>query len=214
MADIKRLIQELSQQPAPLKVAPPRIWVIRLILVLLVYGGIMLGVIGLRPDLQVQLTRPMFALEIFLLTALLLSSAAASILALYPDAYQKRHLLKLPYILAAPMIVMVAFQLFTQHDARMVMPDEHSHSAKCAIFIAMAAMLPSALIFMLLQKGATLMPLNAGALAVISAATVGALTLRLSEAVDAIPHLLMWHYIPSILFALIGAWIGRSLLRW
>jgi len=214
MVDTKQLIQELSQQAAPVKAAQPRTWATRLIVVLLAYGGMMLWMMGLRPDLHAQLVRPMFGLEIALLAALLFSSAVASILAMYPDAYQKRALLKVPYVLAAAMIAMVAFQLFIPHDTRMVMPDEHSHSSECAMFIAMAAMLPSALIFMLLRKGAPIAPLNAGALAVITSATVGALTLRLSEAIDAIPHLLMWHYIPSVMFACIGAWIGRSLLKW
>lgn len=58
------------------------------------------------------------------------------------------------------------------------------------------------------------MPLQAGFIAVIAAVSVGAITLRLAEPNDQIAHLLVWHYLPSVFFASLGALLGRYLLRW
>lgn len=214
MVETEQLIQELSRQAPPVKLVPPRRWALRLLAVLVAYGAAMLWMIGPRPDLSVQLARPMFVGEIMLLAAALLSAAMASILAMYPDMLQKRGLLKLPYILAMLVIAMQAYQLGAPHDARMVVAAPAAHSMECTCFIALSALLPAALIFLLLKKGATLAPLNAGALAIITATALGALTLRLSEANDAIPHLLVWHYAPMIAFAALGAGLGRMLLKW
>lgn len=214
MIDTKQLIQELSAQATPVKAVRPHVWASRLIAVLLVYAGAAQWWLGIRPDLATQLERSLFIAELFLLAAMLISAAIASVLAMVPDTYQKKNLLKLPYIISGLMLALVTFQLLMPQDARMVMPDETSHTIECAMFIAMASMLPAALIFVLLRKGATIMPKNAGALAVIASASIGALTLRLAEADDYIIHLLTWHYIPSILFAGLGALIGRWMLRW
>jgi len=79
---------------------------------------------------------------------------------------------------------------------------------------AATAIVPAALIFALLRKGASVRPLRAGSFAVLAASGLGCLTLRLSEANDSLVHLVDWHYLPTLLFAVIGALVGRYLLRW
>lgn len=214
MVNTEQFIQNLSAQATSVNTVRPATYITRLLCVLLVYGSLAQWGLGLRDDLSVQLTRPFFVLELLLLSILLVSSAIASVLAMYPDAYQKRILIKLPYIFAGLIVGLIFVQLFTPQDPRMVMPDKDSHTVECALFIAMASALPAMLIFTLLRKGATLTPLQAGTLAVITASSIGALTLRLAEAEDDILHLLTWHYIPSIGFAMVGALLGRWLLKW
>ena len=214
MVETEQLIRELSDQAAPVKPVLPRQWALRLLSVLLVYGGAMLWSMGLRPDWLVQLTRPLFAAEILLLVGLLLSAAITSVLMMYPDAYQQRGLLRVPYLLSFLLLALLSYQGLLPLDPRMQMPTPQSHTVECALFIAMAAVLPAALILMLLKKGATLAPVRAGALAVITSTTLSALALRLSEPIDTISHLLIWHYIPTIFFAMIGAWLGRLMLKW
>lgn len=215
MVDTQELIQELSRQASPVTASRPYSHSIRLLGILLVYAGLTQWGLGVRPDMSVQFTRPAFVIEILLLGILSVSAALACVLVMYPDAYQRPALIRLPYACAGVTAGFVLVQWFMPWDARMIRPDAASHTVECAIFIAMAAVLPAMLIFILLKKaGATLMPVHAGALAVIAAASIGALTLRLAEANDDIAHLLIWHYLPTTGFAIIGALLGRWLLKW
>lgn len=209
------LIASLSTEAKPIKkMATPSYWALRLLAVLSVYAFGAQLFLGLRPDLMAQFTRPLFALETLLLTFLLLSSAVASVLSMYPDAYQKPQLLNLPYAVFALLVGLVGFQLLMPLDPLMVMPEAGLHAMECAICIASVALIPSALIFALLRKGAPVHQLQAGAFAVLAASAIGGVTLRLSEANDSIMHLVQWHYVPTLLFAILGALAGKWLLRW
>ena len=96
MTDTETLIARLSSEAISSKpVRSPRYWVVRLLAVLVVYGVGTQLCLGLRPDLAMQISRPFFAGEIALLVVLLLTSAIASVFAMYPDAYQKPKLLKI-----------------------------------------------------------------------------------------------------------------------
>lgn len=210
------LIASLSAEAKSMKkMATPYYWALRLLAVLALYAIGCQLFLGLRLDLGMQFSRPLFALEIVLLSLLLLSSAIASILAMYPDAYQKPQLLKLPYAVFALLVALMGFQLLMPTDARMVMPEGADvHAMECALCIASFALVPSALIFALLRKGAPVHQLQAGSFAVLAASAIGCLTIRLAEANDSIIHLVQWHYVPTLFFAALGALAGKWLLKW
>ena len=215
MTDTTTLIASLSSEAhAPVVVRTPAYWSGLLITVLAVYGVVAQLTLGLRPDLAMQFNRPLFALEIGLLAVLLLASIVASVLAVYPDAYQKPKLLILPYVLLLFLLGAVISQLFMPIDMRMMMPLPSAHAMECAICIGSVSLIPSALIFALLRKGASVHPFQAGSFAVLSAGSIGCLTLRLAEANDSIMHLASWHYLPTLIFASIGAVFGKWLLKW
>lgn len=215
MFDTKQLIQDLSAQAKPVRVLRPKHYAALLLALLLVYAiCAQCWLEGFRPDLAIQLTRPLFVLELLVLTAMLVSAALASVYAMLPDGMQYKALMRLPYLLSGGMLALLIFQLFLPQSTLMVMSDANSHTHECTEYIAYAAIFPAALIFMLLKTGASVIPMQAGLLAVIASVSLGALTLRLAEANDEIIHLLTWHYIPSIFFAALGALLGRFLLRW
>lgn len=215
MADTKQLIKELSAGATAVKPLRPRRYALFLLALLSVYAfcaQCWLG--GFRPDLAIQLARPLFIIELLLLVAMLASAAVAAVYAMLPDGAQRQTLMRLPYMFTAGMLTLVMFQLLLPQDARMVMSDAASHTLECTEYIAVSSLLPAVLIFGLLSKGASVVPMQAGLLAVIAAVSVGAFTLRLAEANDEITHLLIWHYLPSLFFASLGALIGRFVLRW
>jgi hypothetical protein len=214
MSDTKELIQELSSQVSPVKHLRPRSYTACLIVFLVVYTGSLQWWLGFRKDLSLQLERKLFVAELILLVVISLSAAVASVLTMAPDAYQKKSLLKLPYIFSAMMFSLVFLQLFMPFDVRMAIQNESSHSIECLIFIGLSSMLPAALILTLLSKGATVTPKNASAFAVITSVSISALTLRITESNDYILHLLIWHYIESVLFACLGAFFGPWILKW
>lgn len=209
------LIASLSAEAKASKPLPaPKILGLSVLAVLAIYAAGTQLFLSLRPDLSVQLTRPFFVVEILLLALLTVTSAVAAVLAMYPDAYQKPQLLKLPYAIFLALVGLILFQLFMPHDPRMAMPEGDIHKMECAICIAAVALIPSALLFGLLRRGASIRPLQAGSFAVLAASSVGGLTLRLAEANDSLMHLVSWHYLPTLLFATLGAVIGKKLLRW
>ena len=215
MVDTKQLIQELSADATPVKRVRPRGYAVFLLAVLSLYAlCAQCWFVGFRPDLALQLQRPLFVLELLLLAGMLVSSAVASVYAMLPDGIFSPWRMRLAYLFSGGMLALAVFQLFLPHDPRMVMPDADSHTHECTLYIALSSLMPAALVFALLRKGASVMPLQAGVLAVIAAVSVGAITLRLAEANDEMTHLLAWHYLPSLFFAGLGAVLGRYLLRW
>lgn len=210
------LIASLSAEAKPVRKArTPSYWAFRLLTLLALYAVGCQFFLGFRQDLGLQLTRPLFALEILLLSLLLVSSTVAAVLAMYPDAYQKPQLLKLPYAIFALLVAAVGFQLLIPADTRMVMPEGTGvHTMECALCIASMALVPSALIFALLRKGASVHQFQAGSFAVLASSAIGCLTLRLAEANDSLMHLVQWHYVPTVLFAVVGALAGKWLLKW
>ena len=215
MVDTKQLINQLSAEATPVKIVRPERYAAFLLALLSIYAMCaQCWLEGFRPDLAMQLTRPLFMVELLLLAAMLVSASLASVYAMLPDGAQRKTLMRLPYVFSGGMLALVIIQIFLPQDAHMVMSDADSHTHECTQYIALSSILPAALIFGLLRKGASVMPMQAGLLAVIAAVSVGAITLRLAEANDDIMHLLTWHYLPSIFFASLGALLGRYLLRW
>jgi hypothetical protein len=215
MVDTKQLIEQLSAQATPVKAVRPARYAAVLLFLLSLYAVCaQCWLEGFRPDLAMQMTRPLFISELLLLAAMLVSASVASVYAMLPDGAQRKMLMRLPYIFSGSMLMLVMFQLILPQDVRMVMPGAGVHAHECTIYIGLSGILPAMLIFGILHKGASVVPMQAGLLAVIASVSVGAITLRLAEVNDDIMHLLTWHYGPSLIFASLGALLGRYLLRW
>lgn len=208
------LIASLSAEAPKPRLGTPAYYTVRLIGIIFIYGLGAQLVLGIRPDLAIQFTRPLFTLEILFLALLTGLSAWAAILSMYPDRLQKSSLFNIPYAVFGVLVAFIIFQIAMTHDPMMVMPNLHAHGMECALCIASVSIIPSALIFGLLRKGASIHPLRSGSFAVLAASGIGCLTLRLAEANDSLIHLAGWHYLPTLIFAALGAWIGKVLLKW
>jgi hypothetical protein len=197
------------------KCRSPYYWFFRLFVVLAIYAIGCQIFLGLRPDLLVQFTRLLFVLEILLLILLFFSGIIASILVMYPDVYQIPKFLNLPYVILLMLITLLGFQLLIFNDPRMSLTEGVDvHSIECGIFIGVVGLIPSALMFALILKGAPVRQLQAGIFVVLTTSSIGCFTLRLAEFNDSIIHLLQWHYATTLLLTAIGALIGKWLLKW
>jgi hypothetical protein len=140
---------------------------------------------------------------------IVISMAFASATLSFPDNYQRKNIFLIPPIsLFAFALSLVFAYMETPVEA---LPE---HSFMCLFCITMFSMFPAAWSFYLLRKQAPTLPTMAGSTALIAACSIGALTLRLSEKTDSIPHLIYWHYFPMVGYAIIGAWLGKRFLRW
>jgi len=216
MGNIEGLIEELSSRAALAKPMPgPSAVMVRAGGILFIYAVAALLFLGSRPDMQVQLARPLFAAEVLLLLVIALSSLRAALYLSYPDHYQKSYVGLWPCLAGVAFVLLLAVQMFLPVDARMVLPvGTGVHGMECTLCIASVAAIPSALLFMLIRKGASTHPFKAGCFVTLTAASIGCLTLRLAEVNDSLVHLVQWHYLPTLLFAALGAWLGKYLLAW
>lgn len=212
MSELDKLMDDLSADAHAVKpLAPPTALFFRLFAVLAAYAFIILFVGGLRADFSEYIVQPVFALEAALLMAVTLSSLRAALLLAYPDRYQRPYAHLLPALSSLLLILLLIAQLIM---GEFTAPPSHLHTLQCTLCIAATAAMPAALIFILLHKGATTQPVHAGLYAVMAATAISGLTIRFYEANDNLPHLLQWHYAPIVAFAVMGAWLGKLLLKW
>lgn len=210
------LIASLSREATKRQPLHAPLWLgLRLILVLSTYGVIAQFFMHIRPDVIAQFSRAPFTIEIALLFALFLSSVFAAVVAMYPDYHQKTWILSLPYLIFAVVAGFILYQMAMMPvTSLMVIPPPGGQPLECALCIAALSMIPSAFIFGLMRRGASVTPIRAGSFAVLGAASLGSLILRLAEPNDSLLHLAQWHYLPTLLFAVIGAFAGKWLLKW
>lgn len=214
MKDLESLITELSSEPAVVRrfPAPPRL-AAGLLAVCLLCGVLGQLYLGVRPDFKATLADLALWSELACLMLLLLSSLLASVLVMYPDAYQRPGLLRLPYAAFGLLVALCVVQLLVQPALRLQDASD-MHGVTCTISIAAVAIVPAALVMVMLGRGAVVRPRQAGSLAVLTGTALGCLVVRLHEANDSMVHVVVWHYMPTLCFALVGVLLGRRLLRW
>jgi hypothetical protein len=215
MTDINNLIHQLAQDTKPAKAAlNPRTLALQLVAVLAIYALGAQWALGVRPDIILRLTEFWYEAELVLLLFLILTSALAGITAMYPDKLQKPALLKLPYVVFGALLLLILGQYFFMLPNGLSMIGIETQGIACSICIAAVSIIPSALMFAFLRRGASIHPLQAGAFAVFTATGIGLLTLRIAEPNDVLLHMALWHYLPTFLFAVLGAALGKWLLKW
>lgn len=209
----EELIAKLSNEQSKKTLKTPSYYASCLLVTLILYAIFIQFYLGLRSDLSLQLLRKSFLLEIFLLASLSLTSAIASILLIYPDHYQKKILIKIPNFLLAITISFITLQLLLPSES-LTLITANSHNIECSICIAAVSIIPSLLIFNLIKKGAATNFKKAGFFAILTTTSIGCITLRLAENNDSAMHLLVWHYLPTLLFSCLGALVGKYFLKW
>lgn len=216
MTDTNELIATLSAQASPVRpLKPPVALALRLGAVLFVYGLLVAMVLHLRPDLLLQLQRPLYLTELVLLLGVVFTSLAASVHLVFPDQYQHPTVARLPVLTGIAFLALLVAEALLPPDVHAVIPEGVAvKGAECALCIAAVAILPSCLMMILLRRGASVQPLLSGVYAVLAAAATGCFVLRLIEANDAIAHLALGHYLPTLGFAAIGGMAGKFILRW
>ncbi len=210
MNKIDDLIAQLAQHNMPRRAAPPFLISLKWLAYAAAYFLIALLVSGTRPDLAAQFRHGEFLTEtMFLLALIVASSVGASYLA-FPDVYQKRWLARLPLLL------FIVFMLFLLFALRADMPPapQPLHSWQCTITIMLMAMLPAVSTLWAMRRFAAIQRGMAGSVAVLFAFSVSALWLRLHELNNSISHVIYWHYLPMLIFASVGWWLGKRVLRW
>lgn len=216
MADTQELIRSLAKDSKPDRLMQgPWVLCYRLGGVLLIYAIAVGLILGQRADLSAQLLRPFFLAEIVTLFIVALTGVVSAIHLAFPDEYQQHLAVPVSILSGLAFVVVLLVQAALPPDAGLVIVQgSEIHGMECTICITSIAALPAALLLIFLHKGATVRPWASGAFACVAAAAVGCLMLRLAEPNDSHMHLIIWHYIPTLLFAAIGGVLGKLFLKW
>lgn len=204
---IASLVQDAELvEPAP---HPLVLW-LKWMGVAMVYIVATLFFLGVRADWIAQLHSPEFIAEIGLLIAIVATTSLSATLLAYPDMYQRSRLTLLPVAMFVLFIIVIFFA-WQADNPPSPMP---VHNLECSSTIAALALLPAAWMFFSMRQLASTHRRSAGMVVMLSAFSIGAITLRLSEQTNSIMHVIEWHYLPMIGIALVGAWLGKGLLKW
>jgi hypothetical protein len=211
MENIEELIDRLAVDATPVRsAAPPLMLSIKLMGAAAIYLAISLAISGLRPDLTAKIHETWFVAEIVTLLLIFISTSISAALLGFPDLHQRRGTVSIP----ALMFVLFLLVIFFAWHADKPPAPLPMHSFECTLSITLVSLLPAAWTFYALRQYASTHPRLAGSIALLSSFSVGALWLRLHEVNDSVIHLIQWHYLPMLVFGMIGLWLGRVLLKW
>lgn len=211
MKDVDTLIDTLAQEAAPVKPAPhPFALFAQWMGGAAAYIALTLLFSGLRPDLLDKLHSPLFLLELVLLLCIVATASLSAALLSFPDMHQKRRMVILPVLMFALLVLLITV---SWHADTPPSPPP-LHSVECLLYIAFLSVLPAAWLFYSMRKLASTHHYLAGSIALLTAFSIGALSLRLYEQTDSIMHVVQWHYLPMLGITIIGLWLGKTLLKW
>jgi hypothetical protein len=211
MDNMEQLIRTLTDDAAKLQPAPhPFLVSFKWIVAASAYLAMILVISGLRPDILQAIENPWFVVELVTLFGIFVATSMSTSLLAFPDLHQKRFIAFAPLLMFVLFLVVIFFAWSTDHPPASL-PD---HTYECAYCIILVSLLPAAWTFYSLRKLASIHYRLAGGLALLSAASIGALWLRLYEVNDSIIHVVEWHYLPMLLIGFIGLWLGEIILKW
>lgn len=211
MNNIDSLIGQLAKEGVPVKPVPhPFALSLQWMALATAYLSVLLLVSGVRADLMPAFQHPWFVVEIILLVAVFVATSVSAAVLSFPDLYQMRRGAWIPVAIFG----LFALALFFAWRADVPPAPFPVHSIECTLSIFLAALLPGAWLLYVMRKLASTHYRLAGSIALLHAFSIGALWLRLHEQSDSILHVVQWHYLPMIVFGIMGLWLGKRVLKW
>lgn len=211
MGNIEALINKLARDTATVKLAPhPYTLSLQWMGWATAYLAVSLMFSGVRPDLLSKLHEPLFAAELAALIGIFVATSLSASLLSFPDMHQLRRVAFAPLITFVLFVAVMFFAWQTDNPSAPL----PVHSFRCTMGITLVSLLPAAWIFYVMRKFASTHYHLAGCCALLFSFSIGAIWLRLYEVNNSIIHVIEWHYLPMIAFAMVGMWLGKIMLRW
>jgi len=198
--------------------AAPRAWLAGRMTAALIAGGAVSYALleldlGLRPDVASALTTWRFALKMAV-TALSLAAAYWAVTGLArPETTARDVVIAL---MAAPVVLAlgVGYELITLPTAEWSARAIGSNARICLTWVPLLSVAPLAAMLVALRAGAPRSATVTGAVAGLVAGGVGATLYALHCPDDSPLFVTLWYALAVALVALVGAVLGRWLLRW
>lgn len=210
MSSTEQLIEQLSDNLKPAKTVPGSFKLImQWFASIIIYSFLVQMIIGLRPDISIKLSSPLFLTEILMLALVVITTCLSAIFLSFPDIRQKRWMVFMPIVSFLLFIAALAAEYFGTDPT-----SAHIHGIECLLGICLYSLLPAAFMLQFIRNQATTHYYLAGTVSMLFASALGSILLRFAENTDSISHLIQWHYLPMFGFGILGLCLGRVFLKW
>lgn len=195
----------------PLSAGRYALWLLPLMVGLVLMG--FLAYLRVRPDLMNGAVWPAVIVKV-LASGLLASVALRLALVLGEPGRSSRRwrrgLLVVPALLAFALAVEFARVGLIDWQARLV----GMNQLRCIVVIPLLSLLPLLGLLVALRQGAVTRPGLAGSVSGLAATGIGAAFYSLNCTDDSMFFVLTWYTLAALIVAIIGAILGRGMLRW
>lgn len=187
------------------------LWLLPLTVGLVLLG--FLAFLRVRPDLTSGAVWP--AVSVKVLAAGLLAILAVRLALVLGEPGRsgrgwRRGLLVVPALLAFALAVELARVGLTDWQARLL----GMNQLRCIVVIPLLSLLPLLGLLVALRQGAVTRPGLAGSVSGLAATGIGAAFYSLNCTDDSMLFVLTWYTLASLIVAIVGAILGRRLLKW
>jgi hypothetical protein len=209
--DTDKLISDLTKDLKPVK-RLPRAGLRAIVWSAFTLGAIALSICvftkGFRDDLGDVLHNHVLCSETLVIFMAGLLSAFAAFRLCVPDTRVRdgvRTLIALP--------TLMWFALIGGNAGKSGLAPPEAAGEPCLTDLSFFMAIPLLAVVFMVMRAASVFPALAGYCAVLAAGSFGALGMRLLCPHDAPAHLLAWHFLPVMIFALCGLPLGKILLK-
>jgi hypothetical protein len=213
-APLPLLIARLARDGAPVAPLPSPLarWS-RWTLKAAAAAAIVTLLLGVRPNLGVQVHEARFVLAAIFTASLALAAAARAFRLSVPGASHSRvaRLMPLIAILAWAALLWIRMVAIGSPMTEIAATPPHP---VCILLIVAIGVGPGVWLFDMLRRAAPLEARRTAMFAALGAFACGALGTQFICPIDAPGHLLLWHFLPVLALASVGRVFGARLLRW
>lgn len=200
---VSRLVADLV--PVPRLASPGRRAALFGIFAAVAVGG-GVGLAGTRPDLLSKLCEPAFVVDAALVALLFGCSTIAALQSAVPGERSAA---------ARATVLVLAAWLFSSAQAFYAESQQAAFvlGVRCVERVAALSALPALVLIAMLRRAAPLRAEVSGLFALLASSSAAALGARALCSKDDGLHLLLWHWGPVMVTAMMGAFMGRLVLR-
>ncbi len=173
------------------------------------YLTALLLIVGMRHDLSEKIYDLRFLFEIGLMGFIGLSAAICSVYLCVPDMRGRNWMISLPF---SGLALFTIWNIVHITSDDLVMPKLHMDH--CMGEGAFMSVIPLAILFFLVRKGATTRPIMMAVMNIISVTSIAYIGLRFTCAMDTVGHATVSHILPYALVGVLLAAAARKLYKW
>jgi hypothetical protein len=174
------------------------------------YLVVVVGYLGVRPDIAERVMDARFLFEVGIATSVLLSAAFASSWLSFPDCIQRGWIKVIPVTLFFSLGLWIVAHSIEEGMGLM----DTAHLGHCAQDGMLMELLPIIALIVLTMRGQTTQPYWSMTVNILAVSALGWIGLRLTCSMDEMGHSFLNHLLP---IAIIGAGLGffaRKLFKW
>ena len=206
--NIDHLIKEISQEGAKKPLPNPMQVTAKWLVLMMVYCVVLVSFSGLRPDIAIKITQPLFLVEVMMMVIIgVVCAYAASLLAL-PDSEQKPWIRFVPFVFLTFLLGILAYQIWSTQTLPLTDCLKLGHY-QCMIHIVAYAVMPAIVMFVTIKKAAPIKCCWVGSIVGLCVASFSYAMMRLIEASDDPSTLVVWHLVPVFLIMIGMMMIGE-----